>query len=138
MSGLPLLILSASEEPLLDTAMACLGTRAVVGATAHGVIGADQEFVAPVVTDGDRWLAGVPLAIRRVGETLRKKVANVRLRFSDSLLILIPRERLEKLQAGGIVPDLEVLEANSEADERRAATRSASRDSGSSSRAFST
>lgn len=30
--------------PLLDTAMACLGTRAVVGATAHGVIGAGQEF----------------------------------------------------------------------------------------------
>ncbi len=38
------------------------------------------------------------LAVRRVGATLRKKVANVRLRFSDSLLLLIPRQRLDKLR----------------------------------------
>ncbi len=38
------------------------------------------------------------LAIRRIGATLRKQVANVRLRFADALLILVPRERIVELE----------------------------------------
>ncbi len=49
--------------------------------------------------DFHRQHGGFVLAVRRVGETLQKKVANVRLRFSDSLLLLIPRQRLEQLRA---------------------------------------
>lgn len=41
---------------------------------------------------------GFVMAIKRVGAMLRKKVADVELKFSDSLLILIPRERLEELR----------------------------------------
>ncbi len=52
----------------------------------------------PQELDIHRKHGGFVLAIRRVGETLRQKVAHVRLRFSDSLLILIPGDRLEKLR----------------------------------------
>ena len=45
-----------------------------------------------------RQYGGFVLAIRRLGGTLREKVAGVRLRYSDSLLLLIPRSRLEKLR----------------------------------------
>ena len=41
---------------------------------------------------------GFVLAIRRVGAMLRKKVARVRLRYTDSLLVLIPRAKLDKLR----------------------------------------
>ena len=48
--------------------------------------------------DFHRQYGGFVLAVRRVKETLRKKVAHVRFRYSDSLLLLIPRERLDKLR----------------------------------------
>lgn len=48
--------------------------------------------------DFHRRHGGFVLAIRRVGGMLRQKVAHVRLRFSDSLLLLIPGDRLEKLR----------------------------------------
>ncbi len=41
---------------------------------------------------------GFVLAIRRLGMMLRTKIAHVKLRFSDSLLILIPPGQLEKLR----------------------------------------
>jgi di/tricarboxylate transporter len=46
------------------------------------------------------------LAIRRVATTLRKRVADVRLRFADALLILVPRDRIDELEQSG---DLAVL-----------------------------
>lgn len=49
---------------------------------------------------------GFVLAIRRVGAMLREKVAHVKLRYTDSLLVLIPRTKLDKLRASG---DLLVL-----------------------------
>jgi len=49
--------------------------------------------------DFHREYGGFVLAIRRVGATLRKKVARVRLRYTDSLLVLIPKDRLEKLRS---------------------------------------
>ena len=48
--------------------------------------------------DFHRQYGGFVLAVRRVRETLRKKIAHVRFRYSDSLLLLIPRTRLEKLR----------------------------------------
>ncbi len=48
--------------------------------------------------DFHRQYGGFVLAIRRIGATLREKVANVRLRYTDSLLLLIPRARLDKLR----------------------------------------
>ena len=41
---------------------------------------------------------GFVLAVRRLGETLREKIALARLRALDSLLMLIPEERLEALR----------------------------------------
>ncbi len=40
------------------------------------------------------------LAVRRHGATLRQKIADIALHFSDTLLILAPRERLNELRAG--------------------------------------
>jgi di/tricarboxylate transporter len=41
---------------------------------------------------------GFVLAIRRLGQTLRDKIAHARLRAMDSLLMLIPEDRLEELR----------------------------------------
>jgi len=49
--------------------------------------------------DFHRRFGGFVLAIRRVGAMLREKVARVTLRYSDSLLVLIPRQRLEQLRS---------------------------------------
>ena len=46
------------------------------------------------------------LAIKRQQELLREKIAHVRLKFSDTLLIMVPKERLENLRASN---DLIVL-----------------------------
>lgn len=48
--------------------------------------------------DFHREYGGFVLAVRRVGAMLRKKVAHVRLRYTDSLLVLIPKTRLDKLR----------------------------------------
>lgn len=40
------------------------------------------------------------LAIRRHGATFREKIANIALRFADTLLILAPRERLREFRGG--------------------------------------
>ncbi len=45
-----------------------------------------------------RRLGGFVLAVGRQGAMLRKRLAEVRLRFADTLLVLIPRERLEQLR----------------------------------------
>ena len=47
------------------------------------------------------------LAIKRQQELLREKVAHIRLKFSDTLLIMVPKERLENMRKSN---DLIVLE----------------------------
>jgi di/tricarboxylate transporter len=49
---------------------------------------------------------GFVLAISRIGETLRRRISDVVLRFADALLILVPRERIGDLEESG---DLVVL-----------------------------
>jgi di/tricarboxylate transporter len=50
---------------------------------------------------------GLVLAIRRQRETLREKIGKIRLRFSDTLLIMIPKGRMDDLKKNS---DLIVLE----------------------------
>jgi len=47
------------------------------------------------------------LAIKRQTELLREKVAHIRLKFSDTLLIMVPKDKIEKLRSSN---DLIVLE----------------------------
>ena len=54
-----------------------------------------------------RKLSSFVLAIKRQNELLREKVAHIRLKFSDTLLILLPKEKLDKLRSSD---DLVVLE----------------------------
>jgi di/tricarboxylate transporter len=50
---------------------------------------------------------GLVLAIRRQRETLREKIGKIKLRFSDTLLIMIPKGRMEDLKKSS---DMIVLE----------------------------
>ena len=54
-----------------------------------------------------RKLSSFVLAIRRQTELLREKVAHIKLKFSDTLLILVPRNKLSRLKSNS---DLIVLE----------------------------
>lgn len=54
-----------------------------------------------------RKLSSFVLAIRRQTELLREKVAHIKLKFSDTLLILVPRNKLSRLKSN---TDLIVLE----------------------------
>jgi di/tricarboxylate transporter len=61
---------------------------------------ANSRMIGRTVKELDfhRRFGGFVMAIRRVGAMLRSKVAHVQLRLSDSLLILIPGDRLEELR----------------------------------------
>jgi len=50
-----------------------------------------------------RRFGGYVLAIRRVASTLSRRVSNVRLRFGDALLMLIPPDRVSSLEVAGDV-----------------------------------
>ena len=54
-----------------------------------------------------RKLSSFVLAIKRQTELLREKVAHIKLKFSDTLLILVPRNKLNRLKSNS---DLIVLE----------------------------
>ena len=54
-----------------------------------------------------RKLSSFVLAIKRQSELLREKVAHTKLKFSDTLLILVPRTKLDRLKSS---LDLVVLE----------------------------
>ena len=54
-----------------------------------------------------RKLSSFVLAIKRQNELLREKVAHIKLKFSDTLLVLLPKEKLSKLRSSD---DLVVLE----------------------------
>ena len=47
------------------------------------------------------------LAIKRKQELLREKVAHIKLKFSDTLLIMVPRENLDSLRR---LDDIIILE----------------------------
>ena len=44
-----------------------------------------------------RKLSSFVLAIKRQSELLREKVAHIKLKFSDTLLILVPRKKITKI-----------------------------------------
>ena len=46
-----------------------------------------------------RKLSSFVLAIKRQTELLREKVAHIKLKFSDTLLILIPRDKIDRLKS---------------------------------------
>ena len=52
------------------------------------------------------------LAIKRQTELLRDKVAHIRLRFSDTLLIMVPRKKLEDLRKSNEIIVLEELDVH--------------------------
>ena len=54
-----------------------------------------------------RKLSSFVLAIKRQNELLREKVAHIKLKFSDTLLILLPKKRIDRLRSSD---DLVVLE----------------------------
>ena len=57
-----------------------------------------------------RKLYSFVLAIKRQTELLREKVAHIKLKFSDTLLILVPRDRLDKLKSNSDFVVLEELD----------------------------
>ena len=57
-----------------------------------------------------RKLSSFVLAIKRQTELLREKVAHIKLKFSDTLLILIPRDRLDRLKSNSDFVVLEELD----------------------------
>ena len=46
-----------------------------------------------------RKLSSFVLAVKRQTELLREKVAHIKLKFSDTLLILIPRDKIDRLKS---------------------------------------
>ena len=76
----------SAEEQLLAEALVTQGSR-FVGRTLRQI-------------DFRRHFGAFALAIRRHGETLRQKIADIPLRFADTLLILAPRDRLNDLRSG--------------------------------------
>jgi di/tricarboxylate transporter len=50
-----------------------------------------------------RQFGGYVLAIRRVTSTLRQRVSDIRLKFGDAMLMLIPPDRVSSLEAAGDV-----------------------------------
>lgn len=68
--------------------------------TAEALITPTSRLIGRTLKEIDfhRQFGGFVLAIRRLGETFREKIADVPLRFSDTLLMTIPRERLTELR----------------------------------------
>jgi di/tricarboxylate transporter len=72
---------------------------------AEGLVAPNSTFVGKSLREVEfrRDYGGFVLAIRRVGATLREKVANIPLHAADSLLMLIRKDRLEELGRSGDV-----------------------------------
>ncbi len=70
-------------------------------AMAEGVVSQNSRMIGKTLKELDfrQHYGGFVLAVRRLGMTLREKIAHTPLRFSDTLLMLIPRERLNELRA---------------------------------------
>lgn len=56
--------------------------------------------------------SGFVLAIRRHGENLMQKIAHIRLKFSDTLLVLIPKDRLDMIRNSNDLILVEELDLN--------------------------
>jgi len=67
---------------------------------AEGLVAPTSALIGRTLQEVDfrSRFGGFVLAVRRVGETLRQRIASVRFKFADSLLILIPRHKLEDLR----------------------------------------
>ncbi len=75
----------------------------------EGIISQQSTLIGKTLKEFDfrRRFGSFVLAIKRQQELLRKKVAHIRLKFSDTLLIMIPKERLDIIRQNS---DLIVLE----------------------------
>lgn len=67
---------------------------------AEALITQTSTFIGktPRAMDFRRHYGAFILAIRRHGETLRAKIADIRIKFGDTLLIMAPRERIDELR----------------------------------------
>ena len=66
----------------------------------EGLIPTDSNLIGKTIMEFDfreRFTSFV-LAIKRQQELLREKVAHIKLKFSDTLLIIVPRENLDAVQ----------------------------------------
>jgi len=75
----------------------------------EGLIPVDSDLIGKTIMEFDfreRFTSFV-LAIKRQQELLREKVAHIKLKFSDTLLIMVPRENLDSLRK---LDDIIILE----------------------------
>ena len=75
----------------------------------EGIISQQSSLIGKTLQEFDfrNRFGSFVLAVKHQRELLREKVAHIRLRFSDTLLIMVPKERLEILRTSN---DLIVLE----------------------------
>ena len=75
----------------------------------EGIISQQSSLIGKTLQEFDfrNRFGSFVLAVKHQRELLREKVAHIRLRFSDTLLIMVPKERLEMLRTSN---DLIVLE----------------------------
>ena len=75
----------------------------------EGIVSQQSALIGKTLSEFDfrSRFGSFVLAIKRQRELLREKIAHIRLKFSDTLLIMVPKERLEILRSSN---DLIVLE----------------------------
>ncbi|MBC8214652.1 MAG: SLC13 family permease [Candidatus Marinimicrobia bacterium] len=77
----------------------------------EGIVSQYSSMVGKTLKEVDfrNRFSGFVLAIKRQREILREKIAHIKLKFSDTLLILVPRDKLEDLRSNKDVIVLEEL-----------------------------
>ncbi|NQV16852.1 SLC13 family permease [bacterium] len=75
----------------------------------EGLVGPESTLAGKSLSDIDfrRKYRAFVLAIGRRGITIKKKIAHIRLQFADTLLMLMPAERISEIRGG---PDLIILQ----------------------------
>ena len=78
----------------------------------EGIISQQSSLIGKTLKEFDfrNRFESFVLAIKRQQELLREKVAHIRLKFSDTLLIMVPKERLELMRQSNDVIVLEELD----------------------------
>ena len=78
----------------------------------EGIISQQSSLVGKTLKEFDfrNRFESFVLAIKRQQELLREKVAHIRLKFSDTLLIMVPKERLDILRNNSEIIILEELD----------------------------
>ena len=78
----------------------------------EGIVSQQSALIGKTLKEFDfrRRFGSFVLAVKRQRELLRKKVANIRLKFSDTLLIMVPKERLDIIRKNSNLIVLEELD----------------------------